>query len=53
MELIVAAWGAFGLPQGAEPGFEFAAHLLFWVAALVTVITGVQYWEQTRKALAG
>jgi CDP-diacylglycerol--glycerol-3-phosphate 3-phosphatidyltransferase len=55
MELIVAAWGAFGLPQeGAfRPGFELAAHSLFWIATLVTLITGAQYWTQTRKALAG
>ena len=55
MELVVAAWGAFPLlPQdgGAfRNGFEWAAHGLFWVAALVTLITGFQYWEQTRKAL--
>ena len=53
MELIVAAWGAFSLPDGTafREGFEWAAHGLFWVAALVTVITGWQYWEQTRKAL--
>ncbi|HKP79480.1 MAG TPA: CDP-diacylglycerol--glycerol-3-phosphate 3-phosphatidyltransferase [Phenylobacterium sp.] len=55
MELIVAAWGAFGLPQeGAfRPGFEVAAHSLFWIATVVTLITGAQYWTQTRKALAG
>ncbi|MBU1374373.1 MAG: CDP-diacylglycerol--glycerol-3-phosphate 3-phosphatidyltransferase [Alphaproteobacteria bacterium] len=56
MELIVAAWGAFPLlPQDGtafRAGFEVAAHSLFWIAALVTLITGVQYWEQTRKALA-
>ncbi|TAJ70902.1 MAG: CDP-diacylglycerol--glycerol-3-phosphate 3-phosphatidyltransferase [Phenylobacterium sp.] len=54
MELIVAAWGAFSLPDGTafRAGFEVAAHGLFWLAALVTLITGVQYWEQTRKALA-
>lgn len=53
MELVVASWGAFDLPQGAplQPSFEFAAHALFWVAALVTLITGAQYWQQTRKAL--
>ena len=53
MELIVAAWGAFSLPDGTalRPGFELAAHSLFWLAALVTLITGAQYWEQTRKAL--
>src|SRR5436190_1010573 len=55
MELIVAAWGAFSLPDGTafREGFEWAAHGLFWVAALVTVITGWQYWQQTRKALQG
>jgi CDP-diacylglycerol--glycerol-3-phosphate 3-phosphatidyltransferase len=54
MELIVAAWGAFGLPQegGLRPGFELAAHSLFWIATLVTLITGAQYWTQTRKALS-
>ena len=53
MELVVAAWGAFSLPDGTafREDFEWAAHGLFWVAALVTVITGWQYWEQTRKAL--
>jgi CDP-diacylglycerol--glycerol-3-phosphate 3-phosphatidyltransferase len=54
LELIAAAWGAFGLPQ--EPQyhnrFELAAHVLLWIAALVTLITGAQYWEQTRKALS-
>jgi len=55
MELIVAAWGAFSLPQDGEvrPAFELAAHSLFWIATLVTLITGAQYWTQTRKALAG
>ena len=54
MELVVAAWGAFGLPQDTalRPGFEVAAHTLFWIAAVVTLITGAQYWEQTRKALS-
>lgn len=54
MELVVAAWGAFSLPDGTplREGFELAAHTLFWIATVVTLITGVQYWEQTRKALA-
>lgn len=53
MELVVAAWGAFDLPQAGPllPTFEIAAHTLFWAAALVTLITGAQYWEQMRKAL--
>ena len=53
LELIVAAWGAFSLPD--DPAIRnpatYAAHGLFWIAALVTLITGAQYWEQTRKAL--
>jgi CDP-diacylglycerol--glycerol-3-phosphate 3-phosphatidyltransferase len=54
MELVVAAWGAFSLPQEGDlrPWFEIAAHTLFWIAALITLITGAQYWEQTRKALS-
>jgi CDP-diacylglycerol--glycerol-3-phosphate 3-phosphatidyltransferase len=54
LELIVAAWGAFALPDGTalRAGFEWAAHGLFWLAAVVTLITGAQYWETTRKALA-
>jgi CDP-diacylglycerol--glycerol-3-phosphate 3-phosphatidyltransferase len=54
LELIVATRGAF--PFGEDPAFwgpvEFAVHGLFWLAALVTLITGAQYWEQTRKALS-
>ncbi len=54
MELIVGAWGAFSLPDGTplRTGFEWAAHGLFWLAALVTLITGWQYWEQTSKVLS-
>jgi phosphatidylglycerophosphate synthase len=51
---VVAAWGTFPLlPQDPriEGPFTIAAHSLFWLAALVTLITGAQYWEQTRKAL--
>jgi len=52
-ELLVACWGAFGLPYEPtiqEP-FALATHGLFWIACLVTLITGAQYWETTRKAL--
>ena len=52
-ELLVACWAAFGLPpQPAVLGpATILAHALLWIAALVTLITGAQYWEQTRKAL--
>ena len=53
LELVIAACGAFGLPD--DPAIRnpatYAAHGLFWLAALVTLVTGAQYWEQTRKAL--
>jgi len=55
MELVVAAWGAFPLlPQdpGVQGPVAIAAHTVFWIATLVTLITGAQYWEQTRKALS-
>jgi CDP-diacylglycerol--glycerol-3-phosphate 3-phosphatidyltransferase len=54
-ELLVACWSAFSLPNDPEilgPA-AVGAHALLWVAALVTLVTGAQYWEQARKALSG
>jgi CDP-diacylglycerol--glycerol-3-phosphate 3-phosphatidyltransferase len=52
-QMLVASWAAFDLP--ADPAVQgpamVAANTLLWVAAIATVITGAQYWEQTRKAL--
>jgi CDP-diacylglycerol--glycerol-3-phosphate 3-phosphatidyltransferase len=54
-QLVVAAWGAFSLTD--DPAIRgpatVTADVLFWLAAIVTLITGAQYWEQTRKALRG
>ena len=52
-ELVAACWGAFSLSEEAmiRSYFAVVAHSLFWLAAIVTLITGAQYWEQTRKAL--
>ena len=53
-ELLVGAWTAFGLnddPVVLGPA-TLAAHVMLWVATVVTLITGAQYWEQARKALA-
>ena len=54
-ELLVACWAAFSLPS--DPGVlgpaTIGAHVLLWAAAIITLITGAQYWEQARKALAG
>ena len=54
-ELLTATWSAFDLPD--DPAIlgpaTLAAHILLWIAAVVTLITGAQYWEQARKALSG
>jgi len=53
-ELLLASWAAFQLP--ADPAIQgpvtLFAHTLMWVATIVTIVTGAQYWEQTRKALS-
>ena len=53
-ELLVACWAAFSLPGDPDTlgPATMIAHGLLWLAALVTLITGAQYWEQARKALA-
>jgi CDP-diacylglycerol--glycerol-3-phosphate 3-phosphatidyltransferase len=53
-ELLIACWAAFGLPDDPavlEPA-TLGAHGLLWGAALVTLVTGAQYWEQARRALS-
>lgn len=52
-ELLVACWGAFSLPDdpAVRGPVTTGAHALFWIACLVTLITGAQYWEKARKAL--
>ena len=52
-ELLISSWAAFDLP--ADPAVRgpvtFAAHAIFAVAAVVTLVTGYQYLAQTRKAM--
>ncbi len=52
-EIVLVSWSAFGLPN--DPGLfgpaSMITHGLLWVAAVVTLITGAQYWEAARKAL--
>jgi CDP-diacylglycerol--glycerol-3-phosphate 3-phosphatidyltransferase len=54
-EMLVACWAAFSLPN--DPNIlgsaTMIAHGLLWLAALITLITGAQYWEQARHALGG
>jgi CDP-diacylglycerol--glycerol-3-phosphate 3-phosphatidyltransferase len=53
-ELLIACWAAFSLPN--DPSIlgpsTLAAHGLLWLAAILTLITGVQYWEHAHKALS-
>jgi len=52
-ELLVACWAAFSLPSDPTvlgPATTIA-HGLLWLAAIVTLVTGAQYWEQARRAL--
>jgi CDP-diacylglycerol--glycerol-3-phosphate 3-phosphatidyltransferase len=52
-ELLVACWAAFSLPSDPAvlgPATNIALGLL-WLAPIVTLITGAQYWEQARRAL--
>jgi len=42
----------FGSQPSVVGGFTLVAHGLLWLATLVTLITGAQYWEAARKALA-
>jgi CDP-diacylglycerol--glycerol-3-phosphate 3-phosphatidyltransferase len=52
-EMILVSWSAFGLPN--DPAMfgpaSLVTHGLLWLAAVVTLITGAQYWEAARKAL--
>ncbi len=52
-EFLVSAWAAFGFEPSGLAGMTLAAHSLLWVATLITLITGYQYWDQTRRALEG
>jgi CDP-diacylglycerol--glycerol-3-phosphate 3-phosphatidyltransferase len=54
-QLLVVSWPAWGLSLEApvyQP-FEIFAQALLWLAAIVTVWTGLQYWAAARKALQG
>jgi CDP-diacylglycerol--glycerol-3-phosphate 3-phosphatidyltransferase len=47
-ELLVGSWAAWGLPSEPEVlgNATNTAHLLLWIAAIVTVWTGAEYWHK-------
>ena len=52
--MILAGWPAFGLPsdQALFADAAFGALALWWIACLVTLITGAQYGAQAWRALS-
>jgi CDP-diacylglycerol--glycerol-3-phosphate 3-phosphatidyltransferase len=54
-EIVVASWPAFfGLPAdaGVLARAALGAHALFWLACVVTLVTGAQYGAQAWRALS-
>lgn len=53
MELFGLTSDASGLPGSSQQQdvITVAGHGLLWVAAIVTLVTGAQYWKQARDAL--
>jgi CDP-diacylglycerol--glycerol-3-phosphate 3-phosphatidyltransferase len=52
-ELLVGSWAAWSLPSEPEilgPA-TMTAHVLLWIAAIVTLWTGAQYWHKAHVAV--
>ena len=54
-QLFVPGWGFWGLPEDPALAMKamMAANILLWLAAAVTLWTGVEYARSARKALKG
>ena len=50
--LLAQLWQGFGLPGEHQAAFETFAYMLIWVAAIVTLITGWQYFSEARRQMA-
>lgn len=50
-ELLLSGSSAFGLSTEWREALALFAHSTLWVAAIITIVTGAQYWDQTRRAL--
>jgi len=48
---LVLLWDGFGLPLEWQPHFQIFAYILIWIAALVTVWTGWQYFTKARQKM--
>lgn len=53
--MVAAAWPAYGLPANTRLWVDalLGAYALFWIACVITLITGAQYGVQAWRALSG
>ncbi|WP_298742903.1 CDP-diacylglycerol--glycerol-3-phosphate 3-phosphatidyltransferase [uncultured Brevundimonas sp.] len=49
---LVPLWEGFGLPLEWLPQFQAFAYVLLWIAALVTLWTGWQYFSKARQKMS-
>ena len=49
---LVPLWEGFGLPLEWLPQFQTFAYVLLWIAALVTLWTGWQYFSKARQKMS-
>lgn len=49
---LVPLWEGFGLPLDWLPQFQTFAYVLLWIAALVTLWTGWQYFSKARQKMS-
>jgi CDP-diacylglycerol--glycerol-3-phosphate 3-phosphatidyltransferase len=52
LEMLLVAWRAFALPLGVLMPLTLAADPLMWLAAIITLVTGAQYFAQAARALS-
>ena len=52
-ELLTGSWGAWGLPSdpAVQGNATTAAHVLLWLAAIITFWTGAEYWHKAHVAI--
>jgi CDP-diacylglycerol--glycerol-3-phosphate 3-phosphatidyltransferase len=50
--LFIQAWPAFGLPIEDSGTPDLIARVLMWIAAIVTVWTGWDYWRSASKVIS-
>jgi CDP-diacylglycerol--glycerol-3-phosphate 3-phosphatidyltransferase len=49
---LILLWDGFGLPLEWQPPFQDFAYFLIWLAAIITLWTGWQYFKDARRQLA-